>query len=95
MSQRPHPAEYTMLLRKHGLDKPGLGTAAVMDLQALQSGPVDARPGNRNSSRKRSSFTTLGHLIRHKMAVFNAGKYEITKEGVAWLAALEGANCLP
>ncbi len=95
MSQRHSPSEYTMLLRAHGLNKPGLGTAAVLDLMALQRAPIPRLPAPSHSGRKQTTLATLGMLIRHKLAEFNAGSYEITPTGTAWLAALSAADCLP
>jgi hypothetical protein len=91
------PARFTETTRQHGLYRKGVGLGAVQDLAALAQTPVPVIPPTswHERSKKPTTITHMGALIRAGLAARDGDHYRATQEGVAWLAKIIELQILP
>jgi len=90
-----HAADFTTHARRHGLWLSNVGARAVSQLMDMREAPVVPLTGrDRHNKFWRETRPALGVLIRHGLAVWAGGQYEITAQGADYLLKLEAAGLL-
>jgi len=91
------PSNFTVFTRQHGLYRKGVGPVAVQDLAKLVQAPVPviAQESWRDRSRKPTTLTNMGVLIRAGLAKRDGDHYRATQEGVEWLGKIIELQILP
>jgi hypothetical protein len=92
-----NPPRFTETTRQHGLYRKGVGLGAVQDLAALAQAPVPVMPPTswHERSKKPTTITHMGVLIRAGLAKRDGDHYRATPEGVEWLGKIIELQILP
>ena len=90
------PARFTETTRQLGLYRKGVGLGAVQDLAALAQTPVPVMPPSNwhERSKKPTTITHMGALIRAGLAKRDGDHYRATQEGVEWLGKIIELNII-
>lgn len=91
------PARFTETTRQHGLYRKGVGLGAVQDLATLVQAPVlvISPTSWHERSKKPTTITHMGALIRAGLAKRDGDHYRATQEGVEWLGQIVELQILP
>lgn len=90
------PARFTETTRQHGLYRKGVGLGAVQDLAAIAQAPAPVIPPTswHERSKKPTTITHMGTLIRAGLAARDGDHYRATQEGVEWLGKIIELNII-
>ena len=90
------PARFTETTRQQGLDRKGVGLGAVHNLAKLVLATVPVIPPTswHERSKRPTTITHMGALIRAGLAKRDGDHYRATPEGVEWLGKIIELNII-